>query len=347
MRLICPNCGAQYEVADDVIPDAGRDVQCSNCGNTWFERPGDSAKIEEQISGPAEDVDARQDMAPEPEPAPEPAPEPEPEPEVAASDDSSADDMGPGTAESEEPPTEAAPASAPERTNETLAAMLRDEGVDVSDTVADSLTETADDVTEAVSEAAADVPPSRRPELDASVAAILQEEAERERSARAGESTDAFESQSDLPLDAAVDETAAQREAEARARVARIKGEEEAQTSAAIASTVAASRKELLPDIDEINSTLRPDADRAMGEMLTPEAEEVIQRRGFRLGFLGVLFLMAGLWIVYAFSKELSSAIPAAEPTIAGYTDRVDSARLWVDLRIQSLVAGLEDSGEN
>jgi predicted Zn finger-like uncharacterized protein len=37
MRLTCPNCGAEYEVPDDAIPEAGRDVQCSNCGHTWFE----------------------------------------------------------------------------------------------------------------------------------------------------------------------------------------------------------------------------------------------------------------------------------------------------------------------
>ena len=43
MRLICPNCGAEYAVADDVIPPTGRDVQCSNCSHTWFETPGASA----------------------------------------------------------------------------------------------------------------------------------------------------------------------------------------------------------------------------------------------------------------------------------------------------------------
>ena len=37
MRLICPNCDAQYEVDDDAIPDGGRDVQCSNCGHAWFQ----------------------------------------------------------------------------------------------------------------------------------------------------------------------------------------------------------------------------------------------------------------------------------------------------------------------
>ena len=39
MRLTCPNCAAQYEVEEDVIPEAGRDVQCSNCGHTWYQRP--------------------------------------------------------------------------------------------------------------------------------------------------------------------------------------------------------------------------------------------------------------------------------------------------------------------
>ncbi len=37
MRLTCPNCRAQYEVPESVIPQDGRDVQCSNCGDTWFQ----------------------------------------------------------------------------------------------------------------------------------------------------------------------------------------------------------------------------------------------------------------------------------------------------------------------
>lgn len=37
MRLICPKCNAQYNVADNAIPQGGRDVQCSSCGNTWFQ----------------------------------------------------------------------------------------------------------------------------------------------------------------------------------------------------------------------------------------------------------------------------------------------------------------------
>jgi len=39
MRLVCPNCAAQYDVDDRVIPEGGRDVQCSNCGHSWFQTP--------------------------------------------------------------------------------------------------------------------------------------------------------------------------------------------------------------------------------------------------------------------------------------------------------------------
>ena len=36
MLIKCANCNAQYEVPDDIIPAAGRDVQCSSCSKTWF-----------------------------------------------------------------------------------------------------------------------------------------------------------------------------------------------------------------------------------------------------------------------------------------------------------------------
>lgn len=37
MRLMCPNCDAEYEVDASAIPETGRDVQCSNCGHAWFQ----------------------------------------------------------------------------------------------------------------------------------------------------------------------------------------------------------------------------------------------------------------------------------------------------------------------
>lgn len=76
MRLTCPNCNAQYEVPDEVIPEEGRDVQCSNCEKTWFQPkhpeapPAAEAEPAEDAAAPAPEPDA-QDAAPEPESEPE------------------------------------------------------------------------------------------------------------------------------------------------------------------------------------------------------------------------------------------------------------------------------------
>lgn len=36
MRLTCPNCGAEYDAPDGMIPTEGRHVQCSACHTRWF-----------------------------------------------------------------------------------------------------------------------------------------------------------------------------------------------------------------------------------------------------------------------------------------------------------------------
>lgn len=52
MRIVCPRCVAQYEVDEAAIPESGREVQCANCDNIWFQdyiemlpdRPVDSSE---------------------------------------------------------------------------------------------------------------------------------------------------------------------------------------------------------------------------------------------------------------------------------------------------------------
>ena len=36
MIISCPNCKKKFEVADNLIPDGGRLLQCSGCSNKWF-----------------------------------------------------------------------------------------------------------------------------------------------------------------------------------------------------------------------------------------------------------------------------------------------------------------------
>jgi predicted Zn finger-like uncharacterized protein len=64
MRLTCPNCGAQYAVDPSVIPDEGRDVQCSSCGHTWFQMLP-AAEGADTAEPPAEEALPRR--APDPE----------------------------------------------------------------------------------------------------------------------------------------------------------------------------------------------------------------------------------------------------------------------------------------
>jgi len=42
MRLTCSDCNAQYEVDDGAIPGVGREVECSSCGHSWFQKGASS-----------------------------------------------------------------------------------------------------------------------------------------------------------------------------------------------------------------------------------------------------------------------------------------------------------------
>lgn len=39
IRLTCPECGAEYRIAEGAIPPGGRSVECSSCGAVWHQ-PG-------------------------------------------------------------------------------------------------------------------------------------------------------------------------------------------------------------------------------------------------------------------------------------------------------------------
>ena len=123
----------------------------------------------------------------------------------------------------------------------------------------------------------------------------------------------------------------------------RLKGDAAASTAlaAAVADTVAASRKELLPDIEEINSTLRSDAERDAAEQM-PEEVEVERRRGFRRGFLSVLSIIILLCLIYLFADVIAAQVPALAGLLESYVVAVDNLRIWFDIQIQNLMAQLE-----
>lgn len=313
MRLICPNCGAQYEVSDDAVPDIGRDVQCSNCGHTWFENPGASVAAEEELVSVQDIDEPSQDRAPD------------------------------SISENDEPDfyeDEAAEG------DEVVSTATEDEG-SVEETSEPELDESADsdpdlekDLESAMAEASVAAPAARHG-LEDSVADILREEAEREQSARLSEGS--LETQTDMPMDPPADAGGDEKSS----RIARLKGEETA-SAAAVASMVAAeaSRKESLPDIDELSDTLRTNAER--GEKVPPPPEEVeeTKRKGFRWGFWGIILLILIAVLVYLFSDMIIAAVPAIEGPVTSYAGMVDSLRLSITGMVEGAASSLEDGAE-
>lgn len=268
MRLICPNCDAQYEVPDEVVPTDGRDVQCSNCGQTWFQHHPDHMPQEEDSGIDGVDIDA-------------PAPDEEVSP----------------------PPPPPLP-----RQQEPV-----------------------------------------RKQLDPAVADILRQEAEAEHEARQKRQSEPLESQPDLGLDSHDDSDDApdRRAREAQKRMARMRGESEPVSDAAVNAAAISSRRDLLPDIEEINSTLRTGKNRTGGTASdnSPHIEAPTtkkRKRGFRNGFLTMVVLFAALAALYIYAPQIAKAVPQVDPYLSAYVTWVDQTRLWLDGHIQNLLAGLD-----
>lgn len=343
MRLICPSCGAQYEVDESVIPDSGRDVQCSNCGHAWFQR---SAR---QLTAAAEEEARQKDTKTAPPPPvaeAEPAEQAEPEqPEAAEPEAAEPEPEGPAAEEPEaaEAAQPKAPAEAESAAEEPAAEAAEPEPAEpeeAAEETAEDGAEPEEEPAEPEAELAAVQSPERvRRTLDDAVKNVLREEAERETRARQVEGS-TLESQPDLGLAM----TAAPAAAAEPDRVVRVRGDENDLDDDALVSR--ASRRELLPDIEEINSTLRATSERE-GEPAAIDAPETLARRrsGFRMGFSTAVLIAVLLFGLYLLAPLIAASVPAAEPVLTGYVAGVDAARSWLDGQMKSLTQSLQGGG--
>ncbi|OOY16881.1 zinc-ribbon domain-containing protein [Thioclava sp. DLFJ4-1] len=349
MRLVCPNCGAQYEVDDAVIPDGGRDVQCSNCGHGWFQPSKDMLSVEPDTTTAAPppegwDLDAETEAevtvetptesepVSEPEQVfePEPLPEPEqqPEPEVAT------------------PLPEPEPVVTTQSTDDTDAAIAAMVSTPEPE-------DQEDDEEEPGLGPAPRVGATPRKPLDDGLLSILREEAEREAAQRRAEGSSELETQDELNLEERETSEDAERAAEAAAadlarrrksaqdfsdlnesegdRVADLLGEDDEDMRAI-------RGRERLPDIDEINSTLTATSDRE-GDSVAEFSPEMARRRrsGFSRGFIFVMALTAILALLYAFAPDIAAKVPALKSPLTQYVVAVDEGRIWLDDQLQSL----------
>lgn len=179
------------------------------------------------------------------------------------------------------------------------------------------------------------VPPElQRQEIDPAILEILRAEADREARLRRTEA-DPVESQPEMALDPEPETPA---RAERRAELADAVDAFEA--DGAPQRRMGAAR-DLFPDIDQINSTLRDTGDRSEAEADASDIDTIDtaprRRRGNRLGFVLALCLAGASAALYGNADSLEVAVPALAPMLESYVIAVDAARFWLDGMAQRL----------
>lgn len=256
MLLLCPNCGAQYEVPEDHIPKKyGRDVQCSACNHTWFQ------------THPAQDLQpALQDEADDPGSAKQPR---------GRFDLSLADD----------------PAASSGATAGSTSPKM---------------------------------PPLRQKRsLHPSVAGVLREEAKREveergsngpqasdRSSRSGSSDQARDADMDMQALEALYQNSEQ--------------------------TAKSTHGALLPDIDEINSTLSTSG--AEWPSDSDASKKIAQKGQRRVGFLVGIAIVVAAAALYYFADTLGNGMPSLQQPLELYQQWINNMRIVLDQWIRKVV---------
>jgi predicted Zn finger-like uncharacterized protein len=181
---------------------------------------------------------------------------------------------------------------------------------------------------------AAAAPPKR--ELDDSVKAVLREEAEREAEARRLEAqrdssrrADA-EGQMQVQAELGVDMAAPVALSPTQRRLAMLRGKDPDAPPPEPPRPTA--RRDLLPDVEEINSTLQP-ADSSIDPDAEVDALPDLTRRGsgFRSGFFLMILLLVVAAAVYIAAPKIAAQFPALADPLASYVALVDSLRIWLN----------------
>lgn len=324
MRLTCPNCGAQYEVPDDVIPEEGRDVQCSNCGDTWFQQAAGFTLATGDIGSEAQDNDPQpQSVAQEDPPATS-------RPDASTPEDSDLQTEGEEAESASEQFADPAPAedAATASPQEDTSRQDAEDAITAPQSDAQETRQNLVQDTNARSEAA---PQQRR--IDPALGEILREEAEREASLRASDhgQVQGLETQPNLGLDDLPENEEARRTRQASDRMARIRGEDPRR----LAAEASGLKRGVLPDIEEINSTLRaadPPPPPPMSDM-APKPRKSGFTRGFALAILAILALV----MIYSNAPQIAELLPQADPYLSSYVTWVDQMRLWLDAQVTQL----------
>ncbi|MBS0126053.1 zinc-ribbon domain-containing protein [Thetidibacter halocola] len=188
--------------------------------------------------------------------------------------------------------------------------------------------------------------PEPRRAIDPEIADVFREEREYESRRRSAEA-EGLETQPDLGLGEPEPDARERREREARAHKAAIRGEEADRETAEPATVAAtASRRDLLPDVEEINQTLRSSSQPRAVDMAArrslDEVEESEKRGGFTRGFALVVLVAALAVGVYVSAPRLAVTFPGLTDALSAYVAAVDQGRAWLDARVAEMLLMLD-----
>ena len=322
MRLTCPDCGARYEIADEMIPDNGRDVQCSNCDATWFQvapprRPAAVKAFPGERGGEKAEPSAPPSEAPPPEATP-----------------------------SEAPPSEATGATLEERHAPDVLATLREErefemqarAVEQGEAVIDIIA--PDDEADPVLEYEDDTDASRRSGETGGTG-----QTERARIAAAAQVARSRVSRPDGADVVEGEATEVDPDGPPRRRGTRLVRGVEALPAIApddaerlddVATTNRQRSKGILVREDHPARLPGREARDARRRLNDPDGA------GFRVGFLSVLALAAVAALAYAFSADIASEFPALADPLTAYVAVVDDMRGGLEGAVARLTRWLE-----
>lgn len=186
------------------------------------------------------------------------------------------------------------------------------------------------------------------PHIAESVREMLKAEADREITARADEpGSDNWGKRRTSPLRdkmSKVRETAGPIPEDA-AMANAVAGMANPAASEPVAAGPTQSRRDRLPDVEEINSSLQASQDRYADGLLASDANAGERRGGFRTGFFFVVLLAVLAAVIYALSDLIADQVPQLAEPLKAYVAWVDGLRALLDETVRGWLSPTPPAG--
>ena len=315
MRLVCPNCGARYEVPEENIPASGRDVQCSACYTTWFQTHPDATASHDASSDGIDHGRVQPSEAGWAELTTETIVEravPPALPDDASHLESAAEDT--------QAPKDLNDMSTKRRLHPTVAEVLREEARREAEVRAAETLET-----------------QTRLGLDETTQSVVPKPNAEENGNASGTSKDDAMSQSDTKtLEKELDQRSNENKS-VKQQTPIIENQDD----------VRPSNSGHLPNIDDINSAIDFDKEALVEEVVEETAlvDVSLKKTGW-LGFVIGLSIIVGSFMIYQYEDRITAAYGPLAPAMSEYVSFVDRMRTYSDRSLYDVVTWLEFQAE-